>query len=292
MVAWIASQTRPDNPQWDYYLKTQVQGEKVDIPHLTADMLMNIKLGERLRGSEADRIAAASGFKNLVEKLGPEFPGMKDVAFILRDSKQDYAAALAKIREIEKLVANSEKGNVLLNFGGHFRHMGKTGRCDIWVIDPDGRETEAKIDFRPNYQSEGNKAWSIVQGDCLVLCWYCGPGSESWEVVRLPKGGATYAQREVVKAIEPHDRFYGPGSGFDLSQVGMNTCESQIEAEHFYVKSRGAKPVPRSLKEIVVGADSKKNKKSEAPVLELEEGDDPKSTEDLVKAMNSKWNKF
>lgn len=298
MVAWIASQTKPSDPDWDYYLQTQVRGEKRNLPHLTAEMLTQIKLADRLRGSENDRIAAVSGYKGLVEKLGPEFGEVKAVAKILQDTKQDYVAALAKIREIEMLIAAKERGEILLNFSGYFRHMGENDQSDTWVIDPDGQEVEAKIEYRKRYTSEGSKTWSIVREDCLVLRWSRHQAAriffESWEVVKLPKNGVTQAQREMVRAIEPHERFHGPGSGFDLSRVGTNAClaSRDIGAEQFDVPKFGAKPIPRQLKK--VERSSYEEPLEEAPDSEdlapETDGDEPKSAEDMIKAMNSKWN--
>ncbi len=299
MIAWITNQAKPADPDQDYYLRTQVQGEKADIPHLTADMLTKIKLADWLRGSEADRIAAISGHKALVEKLGPEFEDIKAVEIILQETEQDYAAAVAKIREIGALVAASEKGEILLNFGGHFRHMGENDQSDVWVIDPYGREVEAKIDYRKNYRSEGNKNWPIVREDCLVLRWARNQAGrtffETWEVVKLPKNGVTPAQREAAKTMEPHERFHGPGSGFDLSRVGTNTCSASrdIGADQFDVPARGVKPVPRNIKGVKrIDVEELEEAPDEAPNQEQVEGDDPKSAEDLVKAMNSKWKKF
>ena len=109
MVAWVVGQTKPDSPRWDYYLQTQIQGEKMDIPDFTDGMLKQVKLADRLRGSESDRIAAVSGYKALVQRLGLDYPGMKEVGYILRDSQQDYAAAVAKIKDIEAQAAHEKE---------------------------------------------------------------------------------------------------------------------------------------------------------------------------------------
>jgi len=193
------------------------------------------------------------------------------------------------------LIAAKERGEILLNFSGYFRHMGENDRCYTWVIDPDGQEVEAKIDYRKNYSSEGNKRWSIVGEECLVLRWardqVARTFRESWEVVKLPKNGVTQAQREMVRAIEPHERFHGPGSGFDLSRVGTNTCSASrdIGAEQFDVPKLGAKPISRRPKKVERSSYEEPLEAPDSEDLAPTEGNNPKSAADLVAEMNMKW---
>ena len=171
------------------------------------------------------------------------------MAEILQEEKQDYAKALAKIQEAEELLANAERGEVLINFGGHFRHMGDNDQCDVWVIGP-GQEVESEVSYRKRYTSEGDKHWPIVRPDELALRWTRSQGGgqfgETWEVVKLPVNRLTEAQREGARRVELHERFSGPGSGFDLSQVGMNACSANRDLgyDRFWVTSYGADPVP------------------------------------------------
>jgi hypothetical protein len=101
MVAWLVE---PPKASPTFYSATQVDGRVVTPTIAEHQLKQEIKVADFLRGSEADRIAAIVGYKVLVEKLGGESREARAVAEILQDEKQDYAAALTKIREAEKQV--------------------------------------------------------------------------------------------------------------------------------------------------------------------------------------------
>lgn len=242
-IAWIAGGAKPSS--LDFYLQTQIEGQEAD-PKLTKDLLEQVVvdleagkpvLADRLRGSEADRTKALAGYNKLVEKLGSDSSQVEAVERILQSREQDYSSALKEIREAEDIVSAIDRGEVLTNWEGHFRVMGDNNQSDLWVIDSNGEEVEpTEIDFRKRYTSEGDKRWEIVDSDQLAIRWNRWQASrkffESWEVAKLPVQGVTDAQITTARAIEPHERFEGTGTGFDLTQVSsVIVCVSRERYE-------------------------------------------------------------
>src|SRR3989344_6253375 len=238
LVAWLGGYVRVGDceKKGDFYYDSQVKGKsEVELPSLTEhDFMAEKSLAIRLRGSEAGRLAALGGYQNLVEKLGKDSEQARAVAGILQAKKQDYAAALEKIREREEILSEAESGRILLNFSGHFRWMGDNEQSDLWVIGPDGEEVEPSgTDYRKRYTSEGVKRWEMVGPEMLALRWsrwqVDNRFDESWEVVKLPASGITGIQTIKARELEPHERFRGEGPGFDLSYVGHVTIHVSRE---------------------------------------------------------------
>jgi len=269
-VAWIGGGAKSSSS--DFYLQTQIEGQEVD-PKLTEDQLKQIVskleagepvLADWLRGSEADRTEALAGYHKLIKKLGKDSSQAEEVAKILQDRKQDYSVALEKIWEAKEETAAEERGEVLVNWEGHFRIMGENNQSNLWVINPDGEEVgPSEIDFRKRYTSEGDKRWNIVGPDQLALRWNRWQESrkffESWEVVKLPVQGITEAQRATIRTLEPHERFNGKGTGFDLTRVGTVTvCVSRERREIPLREFRGAdgKAESKPIRCEVLGWDS------------------------------------
>lgn len=111
MVMWLVGGPKPWDSDRDFYLRTQVNGESGVTPAITEDQLKQLKIAEFLRGSEANRIAALTGYQNLVSKLGGDADEMKAVAEILQDERQDYAKALVELRKagVEKIKKEDKK---------------------------------------------------------------------------------------------------------------------------------------------------------------------------------------
>ncbi len=231
MTAWLTGEARGCRGD-DFYANTQIRGQDVR-PHIRKQALdtlstAGLQVADFLRGPEEQRIAATIGYGELVKMFGADADQVKEVVAILEGDAQDYAAALAKIQETQTLLEAAKRGEVLVNFGGHFRHMGDNDQEGCWVIGPDGREVEpANTDYRRHYTSEGDKRWPVVGPKELALKWSRGQGGrmfiESWEVVKLPVDGVTEAQRKAARTIEPHERFRGQQVGWDLSQVSVVT---------------------------------------------------------------------
>jgi hypothetical protein len=114
-------------------------------------------------------------------------------------------------RELETLEKRQSSGDVLVDFGGHFRRMGNSGNGDFWVVSPDGSLREPdEVSYRKRYISEGNKQWRLISDDELALKWSCGTmrdvsGSSEFIVAKMPVNGITEAQREAVRRIELED---------------------------------------------------------------------------------------
>ncbi len=112
------------------------------------------------------------------------------------------------------LYAREQTGEVLTNWGGHFRVMGATDNRDYWVVRLDGtlRDPE-EISYRKRYTSEGNKQWRLVGPDELALTWskaYTAAPHE-FSVNKLPVNGCTDEQFTTVERIEREisERFRG-----------------------------------------------------------------------------------
>lgn len=116
-----------------------------------------------------------------------------------REQEQQVAQEAQALREQE------ETGEVLTNFGGHFRVMGSTGQREYWVIQPDGTTREPdQVDYRKRYSSEGEKLWQVVQPDELAITWSKGStGSDhEFSVAKLPVGELTPEQLETVRRLQ------------------------------------------------------------------------------------------
>ncbi len=255
LVAWLAGRQKVEDCERysDFYHLSQVMGRSDLTPPSAESDLSKFTLAVRLRGSEADRIAALTGYQALVEKLGADSDQVKTVANILQGNEQDYAAALNAIREIQELFVAQGRGEVLADFGGHFRRMGENSQSDIWVIGPDGEEAEpTETNYRKRYTSEGDRRWELIGPEMLALRWSRGQGGrqfeESWEVVKLPVSGLTEAQTTKARELEPHERFRGDGTGFDLTRAGMVTFSvSRDERENPVRSFRSASGAEESV---------------------------------------------
>lgn len=105
----------------------------------------------------------------------------------------------------EALQCRVESGEILTNFGGHFRVMGATGNAQYWVIMPDGSERDAdEVSYRKRYTSEGEKKWRLVGPEELAIMWSKAftAAPHEFAVIKYPDGGCTPEQLSAVKRIE------------------------------------------------------------------------------------------
>jgi len=104
-------------------------------------------------------------------------------------------------QELKSLKQRQSSGEVLVDFGGHFRRMGNSGNGDFWVIQPDGNLRDPdEVSYRKRYTSEGNKQWRLISDDELALSWDCGTmhdivGSSSFTIAKAPVSGCTETHR-------------------------------------------------------------------------------------------------
>ncbi|MDO8512197.1 MAG: hypothetical protein Q7S57_02900 [bacterium] len=205
LVSWVAGRQKQEECErcGDFFCESQAG--RFFTPSPSESELQNLCVAVRLRGSEADRIEALQKYRELVEKLGSDAKQVSEIAEILNSDEQDYAAVLVKIHNLGKDLASAERGEILVNFGGHFRMMGYTGQAQYWVIRPDGSEREPdEVDYRKRYTSEGNKKWWLVSSDELAISWFKGTTASSHQCVvdKLPAGGCTPEQLATVAQLE------------------------------------------------------------------------------------------
>jgi hypothetical protein len=114
----------------------------------------------------------------------------------------EFRSEWAKAETLQRRV---ESGEILTNFGGHFRVMGATGNVQYWVIMPDGSERDAdEVNYRKRYTSEGEKKWRLVGPEELAIMWskaYTAAPHE-FVVIKYPDSGCTPEQLSAVKRIE------------------------------------------------------------------------------------------
>lgn len=123
-------------------------------------------------------------------------------------------ALLTEWAKAEVLHAKVETGEILTNFGGHFRVMGKTANAQFWVIRPDGSERlPDEVKYRKRYTSEGEKWWRLVGAEELAISWSKAFTAADHEFVvnKLPAGYCTPEQLAAVARLqcEIADRWNG-----------------------------------------------------------------------------------
>lgn len=229
LVAWLALGPKPGSSS-DYYTRTQVKGEKVALPPLedTIQKLAEgtLVLADRLRGSEADRVAALAGYQTLVEKLGKDSSQAKAVVEILQGNEQDYAKAAQLmntyyIREADRK-QKAAAGELLLDVVVSLSHH-KSSRDPgyAWAIAEDGTL------IQPLEETTYRAFYGDLPTTVLVLRHYHSNYGytkyESWEVVHKPTA-LTQVQKETVEGIGEshtlHEYFRGRGTGWELSKQG------------------------------------------------------------------------
>ena len=212
MMAWFG--TGPKASGSDFYLRTQVNGEMGLVPALTEGQLKQVcekieartpVLADCLRGSEQDRINAIAGYRRIAEAFGEDSRDARAIAEVLEGSGQDYATALRQVNEWQSCFAAVERGEALINFGGHFRVMGRTDNAQFWVVRPDGSLREPdEVQYRKRYTSEGDKRWRLVKPEELALSWAKGSSASPHEflVVKFPVNGITPEQKAAAAKFE------------------------------------------------------------------------------------------
>lgn len=178
----------------------------------------------------------------------------------------DPAAVEAELRsewgKASTLLQAQEQGEVLTNWGGHFREMGATGQAQYWVIRPDGAERAAdEVGYRKAYTSEGNKTWRLVGPAELAIFWskaYTAADHE-FVIAKTPVGGCTPEQLATVSRIEREidERFEGavglsgrmsPGAGrgwnFGGSRPAPKTTASVRKDETSVASTPTTPPAP------------------------------------------------
>ena len=245
MACWIAQGPEVYGNVTDYYVTTQVEGRTFspgEFDNRTGKVLGNCldSLGEdavtgkmviaaRLRGAEAERIAAIQGYARLSEKLGKDQREVKQIAEILQGNEQDYAKAVALIQKIDAQLAERQAAidagavwpDVLIDISTRSRvatdvfAIGSNGL----VIDPVPEATSGRKSRVYGYR------YGDIPNSVLVVEHshdnYAYQDTERWEVHYLP-AKVSEAQRTTLRRLQDETRHYftGPGTGWDLRQVG------------------------------------------------------------------------
>jgi len=107
--------------------------------------------------------------------------------------------------ELKTLEQRQSTGEILVDFGGHFRVMGATGNAQYWVIKPDGSEREPdEVSFRKQYTSEGEKKWRLIGPGELAISWFKAytAANHGFTINKLPQGGCTPEQLATINRLE------------------------------------------------------------------------------------------
>ncbi|MBU4580296.1 hypothetical protein KKB43_04745 [Patescibacteria group bacterium] len=214
IITWLSGGAKPG--KHDYYTLRQIEGDsKVEFTFSTLEDLLKeivVKLAAKesvladlLRGSEKSRVEALAGYRKIVEKFGSDSSQAREVEEFLQNQKQDYSAALEKIREIEKLIAGEKSGETIVNFEARHRRKGGANNCDARVFRADGSSREPR-NSAGRIGRDGTYTWPIVETDDLAIVWECERlkyiEDSVCKVVKFPKNGLTPDQRKAVAQFE------------------------------------------------------------------------------------------
>ena len=246
IVSWFAEGVRPSgyDIRYDYYLRTQVEGETGVDPKVTEayleKMVKKLEAGEsvladNLRGSDEDRVkleewleANTDQYQGYSDSYGKK-EALVEAVQKATQSVKGYHSALQQIAKFEEWVtarqAQQEAGEIWMDVIVQVSTESRT-YDQSWCISPDGELVEPRKDETGGRRSQ---VYAYVYGDVpqthIVVSHshnnYGYRESESWTVHRLP-AMVTSAQKAKLKEIEQecHEYFKGAGTGWDLSKEG------------------------------------------------------------------------
>lgn len=184
-------------------------------------------------GQFARSIVAEPAFSCLSFETQEKVTDLAERTFGIPDLSKLHAELAVEWSQAVHLHQLQTQGEILLNWGGHFRVMGNSGHSQYWVIGADGNfRFHTSIDYRKRYTSEGNKYWRIVGPEELALTWN---GGISVTVVHRPVE-VTDAQRQAVAELEARQGFPAGLFGFD-DQIMRRNAE-RLEGIHHVIQRR------------------------------------------------------
>ncbi|MFA6131052.1 MAG: hypothetical protein WC730_02230 [Patescibacteria group bacterium] len=193
-----------------------VMGAGEKIPAIKAKITADREAAEEAYRANVRRFIEALRAEPAFASLSPETQ-----AELTELASRDWGIPSIEEEKLRREWANAQvlykrenSGEVLANWGGHFRVMGASGNCDYWVICPDGtlREPDT-VEYRKRYTSEGEKQWRLVGPKELALTWskaYTAADHE-FRVAKLPAGGCTAEQLATIERLEREisEKFHG-----------------------------------------------------------------------------------
>lgn len=122
------------------------------------------------------------------------------------DTAKRVLAGFAEVQpEMIALEQKQNSGELLVDFGGHFRVMGATNQAQYWVVCSDGtlRDPDT-VSYRKRYSEEGDKQWRTVQSDELAISWSKAftAAEHRFVVNKAPVAGCAASQLETVSRLE------------------------------------------------------------------------------------------
>ncbi len=184
-------------------------------------------------GQFAKSLTAQPAFACLSFETQEKITDLSERTFGTPDLSKLHAALAVEWPQAVHLHNLQTQGQILLNWGGHFRVMGNSGHSQYWLIGANGNlRSHTDIDYRKAYSSEGNKYWRIVGPEELALTW---SGSISVNVSHRPQE-VTDAQRQAVAELEARQGFPDGLFGFD-DEIKRRNAE-RLEGIHQVIQRR------------------------------------------------------
>lgn len=180
--------------------QVRTQAEELRNKAIAATKQSHFDLAEANLRRAVQEISKQQGFDTM-----PTEDGYDSLTSWVEKAKAVVEKWQAAEPEIVTLQQRQNSGEVLVDFGGHFRRMGSTGNRDFWVIRSDGSLRDPdEVSYRKQYTSEGEKQWRLVQADELALVYHKANTADNHhcEVAKLPVCGPSKAQRQRVFEIE------------------------------------------------------------------------------------------
>jgi len=148
------------------------------------------------------KLEASPQWSCLPSKLADEVRKTAEYGYDLGKFASRLSEAWAQAEQLRQL---RDAGEILVNWGGHFRVMGRTGNAQYWVLRPNGQERHFdEVSYRKRYTSEGEKFWRLVGREELAISWFksCSAAAHEFVVNHLPVGGPTLEQLAFVAELE------------------------------------------------------------------------------------------
>lgn len=226
----------------------QLKGEEADKRQLLRNEAEKLQSQAAMVTKQSFFKLAAASLRENVEKIAqpqnfdimPTEGWYDSLASWTETAKKTLETLAAVEEELKALEQSQNSGQILVDFGGHFRVMGATSNAQYWVIKTDGTEREPdEVNYRKRYTSEGWKSWRLVGPEELAISWFkpCTAASHEFIINKLPEAGCTAEQLVMVKKLETEidDRFRGSlgMSGTVSPEIGLgwNLGEHQEEVK-------------------------------------------------------------